>query len=1333
VKSRTIEHCAAIGFERKNSLKDDLPDLTPYLSKKGGNSQGKAADNSAGKTDISSKLSALVKKSGTLSGSDADAIVDSQSSVIEKIEQPVVGSSDNASTAQSGSNAAVNSSGWEQVDSFSSASSMVSAARLEAQAEALAQEKMFAQAAAGASAEPSAEPAYAPSSSDFAAANQPTPPAVAEPAAGSNNDDSVSNSQSGSFSTSGNFSTSGTFATRPVASRPGGPAPSMDKFKAPQARPMNTLSSGAPPLLKAPEKEAVRTPAPYTFQQANEAPREAVVPKSMQLPTPAPPTSSAPGSSAQALRAAEIAKDPPPSWPAQPTAPPRIVEKIEKAERRVESQPQPQPQPQYQPQQYQPQPQPNVRQQAQPESTSEILAKAFIEEAKALEQNSDDMLEPPSASVQSNFSSESDSQYESPYFEPKPKGTVGFGSLLNAGSTAPDFGAHPEPEEHSSLADLMIPTGEHQALFAPERRGDGGISPFDEVQPSGLSDSRQDNYGDNSTSFADVGGLPEAAIPNAVNPNAVLNESVRVDEKAAAPAFSSLFSTEIVTSGQDYSFSDYKPSALDSDIEKAHDQVALSPEETAAQSSGVLSQSDAISKLLEAVNKEQNNANPNLVNNFAEQPFTEGNYSEPDDMRTADTMFGSGGSNKGSAEELSAADAVFGAVPDLVAPLPESSPPFNSSPTSAGFSSGFGSSPSSSPSSSSASSFPEQPVLGKDSLPIAFANAENFEQESLESIKLGIRKAKAEEKARKKAEEEAKLAEANFEEARAAEAASAAPEVVARAETSRENLAEPIKPSEQQSPKSTAKLSLTEMIELANSAKLEQVQEGRPTQAQEQPTPAPAQAGLSSLLSAASYEQPVSKVADDEDDDGDSLGGAISDALDKLLSAGQEEQSPPFAAKINDSTSFSDEPSFAPLSESVSSMPPPGRLESFASTSNQVEVDTPLTQTQANKVDALSRLLEVASKAPHKSPEDKRTPSDSASKIAAEINKPPGRVSRQVETIQPVDYNQQPGQGAAMSSPFGGSSPFSSPFNSPSSSQTGQASQSPLGSGSGSGMANPYDGVSGMPQATVSNDAVSARIAALNRKLEEQNRPPSASAVNIDAMAQIHQQAEAQAQSQQSHVGTGTSPSVNSLSQLPPQVDDSPSTRAELVNRILGSAKISQHGTKMPELPTRTVAETMTPEQTAAIRGGKGSSAPPRNRARVSRMPGVDLRPIIAIVVLLVVLVGGGFFAYQSGMIKFNLPDSKPGSEAKVSIDQMIKNGELDRARELLESKVNSGKITASEGEKLHSIYYQMANKVDDEDPSEAIKLLEKIPSRSKKYKDAQKLLRKLKKKVKKN
>jgi hypothetical protein len=209
------------------------------------------------------------------------------------------------------------------------------------------------------------------------------------------------------------------------------------------------------------------------------------------------------------------------------------------------------------------------------------------------------------------------------------------------------------------------------------------------------------------------------------------------------------------------------------------------------------------------------------------------------------------------------------------------------------------------------------------------------------------------------------------------------------------------------------------MIELANSAKLEQVQDGKPAQAEE-----PAKSGLASLLSSTNFDEPVSRApskpaVDEEDDDGDSLGGAISDALDKLLAAGQEEQSQVAQSEL--------QPQVAP-----SSSPSQNRLEAFASTSNQVEDEAPLTQTQANKVDALSRLLEVASKAPNKSPEDKRTPSDSASKIAAEINKPPGRVSRQVETIQASDYNQQPNQGAAMSSPFGGSSPFSSPFNSPS-------------------------------------------------------------------------------------------------------------------------------------------------------------------------------------------------------------------------------------------------------------------------------------------------------------
>ncbi|MFA6559947.1 MAG: hypothetical protein WCT03_26195, partial [Candidatus Obscuribacterales bacterium] len=116
-------------------MKDDLPDLTPYLSKKGGNSQGKGADNPAGKADISSKLSALVKKSDTPSAVNADAVADSMA-LSDKAQSSNAASS-SAASAPSNS-VATSSSSWEQVDSFSTS------ARQEAEADALAQEKMFA-------------------------------------------------------------------------------------------------------------------------------------------------------------------------------------------------------------------------------------------------------------------------------------------------------------------------------------------------------------------------------------------------------------------------------------------------------------------------------------------------------------------------------------------------------------------------------------------------------------------------------------------------------------------------------------------------------------------------------------------------------------------------------------------------------------------------------------------------------------------------------------------------------------------------------------------------------------------------------------------------------------------------------------------------------------------------------------------------------------------------------------------------------------------------------------------------------------------------------------
>ncbi len=1312
-------------------MKDELPDLTPYLSKKGGNSQGKGADNPAGKTDISSKLSALVKKTGTFTVPGADAISADQErlNAVESADSATSSPGGSSPTASSTSGTA--STSWADVAAANipPSSSQADASSNKGTASSWDLSALQAKQPWTGSETSQSSGQAAPSweqVDSFSASTNEAPPAV------SNNFDE---------NPSGTFSTSGTFSSRPM--RPGGgpQTPSLDMFKAPQAKPMNTLSSGsAPPLLKTPPKDPGRAPAPYTYN-ANEGPREAVVPKSMQLPTssqsssnlaqPKRPTGEqkAPASSP----VPEVKRvDPPPSWPAQPTAPQRVTEKAQeskafkpetnepKPESGSQLRPEPRPESRQEPR---PEPRPEQKAEIKPEfkapasnvndsistpikeTEAEILARAFMEEARALEESGgdspgyheDDLLETFSAPVEEPV-------YDTPptnlFDDEPPKRSLGFGNLLSSNLTPPEASS-----EHSTLADLMIPTGEHQALFAPDRQADisqSGLSSFDEVSAAETAPVRMDNQ--------------------------------------SAPAFSSLFSTEIVTSGQDYGNIGQSQDApveqyaeQSEQIEQVNqvdqlnqvDQVAdyeAAYAEPFEEAPRVVSKSDVISKLLEAVNQpavEVASPSSDLTavdpaydfnsDSFKSGAYDSDSFSGEEDMRTADTMFGSGGSNKGSAEELSAADAVFGAVPDLVAP---SSKADSSASVEA-----------KSDAAASKSDFPvyDPLALPKGELPMAFGDATNFEAVRLEDIKIGKRAAKAkaaEAKAKAEAEAKAKEDKAKLDEQEAKPAA-AEPEV---------------------------KLTLTEMIEQANAAKLEQVQGG----SSDKP-PVNPKSSLSSLLGGnddssdslnPALSAPVPDADEDEDDDG--LGGAISDAFDKLLADGEAERKQgitgPATTDIQqdeDAAFFGvgkvDTPAQGTASGGLGKLlgQSQHQMEPAATASEPAEQkysqpDEPLTQTQANKVDALSRLLEVASKAPHKSAEEKRNPSDSASKLAAEINKPPGKISRTVDALNPNEHGQGGQAHEQLTSPFGGPSPFTSPFGSPSSSQTRQASQSPAP------MANPYSPPSDMPQATISNDAVGARIAALNRKLEEQSRPPSASAMNLEAM----QQSPATQTHSQLGVGTGSSPSVNSLSQLPSQVDDSPSTRAELVNRILGSAKISQHGTQLPDLPARNVPEPVSADQVSQIRngkGGKGQQAAPakRGRARVSRMPGFDPRPLIAIVILLVVVGGGGFYAYQSGIIKLNLP--KPGSEAKLTVDQMIKAGELDRARDVLEGKVKSGKITASEAEKLYSVYYNQADKIHSEDSAEAIKLLEKIPSKSKKYKEAQKLVRKLKKKVKKN
>jgi len=123
----------------------------------------------------------------------------------------------------------------------------------------------------------------------------------------------------------------------------------------------------------------------------------------------------------------------------------------------------------------------------------------------------------------------------------------------------------------------------------------------------------------------------------------------------------------------------------------------------------------------------------------------------------------------------------------------------------------------------------------------------------------------------------------------------------------------------------------------------------------------------------------------------------------------------------------------------------------------------------------------------------------------------------------------------------------------------------------------------------------------------------------------------------------------------------------------------------------------------------------------------------LSVLVILGAVAGGGFYAYQQGFIKIDTTPEKVSP--KVSVDDHIKNGEFDKAREILEAKQKSSKLSAAELEKLNGVYFSLAGELsqDGNDSQEAVKLLEKIPSKSKKYKDAQKLLRKLKKKVRKN
>lgn len=1263
-----------------------MPDLTPYLSKKGGNSQAKSEP---GKADISEKLSALVKKP---TGSSTNV--------------PAVGSTPPQSASQSSGN--TNSSPTPPSSSTSDSwAKVVSEAK---------------PSVVDYSASNSDDALEAIDESNFENSVDARLEAQTEinnsPSGGNNGNDNGNNGR-----VSDNHSSieakpraMGVPAARPLA---------LDKFKSPQAKPMNTLSSGsAPPILKSPStpKPAGRVSQPYNLRD-EEPIMEGLAPKAVSIPPKSPgnaPTVVPSRPTLQNNSPVRLPSDLNRDKPAVqlPGAPKKIEEAAKIEEKPSFSPPQPvetlpvaEPIPVAEPlpvvetnlvSEATPASEPNLASEpelasqdlfaAAPASGGEIdFAQAFRAEAALASTNAsfeatlaeafpESSLEAPSdmaSEVQSDFNAAALSE---PQVKPSPRVSntrisgpqrklsslfedqeassedvgadalarafqqeqealqenpekyglestssrpLGFGSLL--GENLSEDG----PKE-SALTHLMTPTGQQSTKFAPDREGDS----FDEP-----------------ASYAS-GSEPEP---------------MRLSQESQAPAFSALFSNEIVTSGADYS------------------------------------------KFGESQDSSQSEfAQPIVEHPIVEQPGFD-NFSQPEILEPK--------AEEPKAEEFKPKSPV---ISKLLA--------------------GLNLSEAASTNSETAAVAPEvsTPASEADEVARLLAGVEtprhDDEEVSLEELKALLKKEKqAKKEAAKKAQEElAKQDQGKQDQAKKEEESSSSHEAVVESPFAR-----PASEPETKAAPET-EVSLEQAADSAvNSATASEPEKPAAKPIKTKPDfdydnfdDRPISEKLADRKKAESISQsPVSSGGDDEDE-GPSLGDAVADALDKLLDSPVAPVAAATGAVGASLGAFLGAASASePAAEKEKSIEEKALEERVMAANldkdgqagqSSIEGQDPMTLTQS-KVDALSRLLEAASKAPEKegaAPANR--PTDSASKLAEMINKPPGKISRQMDAMQE-----------------GGSSPaFTSPFASPGSSMTNYPGQNATAASEAMQTPSP---TSGMPQAAMSGDAVSARIAALNRKLEEQSKPPGAtySGMRGQDVIGVGQPPSASASSSSlSRVGTG---SVAGMT--PPPMSDEPESKSELVNRILNQARMNPNDTGVRSaMPDPVPLEQVQQLQQRNMKGQsqKSKREPMSNKSRGRTGPAIH--PAVMVLALLVVLgaAGGGvFYAMQQGLIKFDtakLPDVLPSD--KTSIDQHIKNGEFDKAREMLENKAKGSKLSASEQEKLYGVYLSIAESKAGEgaekaEMQEALKLLEKIPSKFKKYKEVQKLMRKLKKKVK--
>jgi len=351
--------------------------------------------------------------------------------------------------------------------------------------------------------------------------------------------------------------------------------------------------------------------------------------------------------------------------------------------------------------------------------------------------------------------------------------------------------------------------------------------------------------------------------------------------------------------------------------------------------------------------------------------------------------------------------------------------------------------------------------------------------------------------------------------------------------------------------------------------------------------------------------------------------------------------------------------------------------------------------------DALSRLLEAASKAPTKASDTGTSGAmTDIDKMAARVNKPQAKVSRKLASLKSAEADA-----SAEPQPFGGTTGGFSGFGGGGGGGGAFAGGDSVRTGGGTGTNSSY-----------SQDAVNARIAELNRKLEQQ----SAGRENME-------------------LPTAPAPE--------PSVIGDSVNRRDVVNRIMEEAAMRhQYGADyqppdpvpMAKGPSNSGSNFNASDLEKVNSNRLASMAEAeQKRKKTSRSrsngPRLQLGPIIA--GLAIVGIGvAGYLNKDAVMKVFNetmasmAPAEKPAdkdAELLTQINDMIAKGKLNDARKLLEQEEDAKGLPPELSEKLDVIYLGIAKyKKNSGATAEAIDALKLIPAESSHYAEAQKLLK---------